>query len=78
MPQIEVSQAKAQLEELVEKASQGEEVVITRGDGVSFKLVPTRERGPRPRFSSAKGQVWMSKDFDEPLDDFSDYMPTSS
>ena len=79
MPQIDVSQAKSQLEELVEKASQGEKVVITRGDGAAFKLVPTFEGKPtRPRFGSAKGQVWMSDDFDEPLDDFNDYMPASS
>ena len=67
MPQIDVSQAKSQLEELVEKASQGEKVVITRGDGAAFKLVPTFEGKPKPRFGSAKGQVWMSDDFDEPL-----------
>lgn len=77
MPQIDVSQAKIQLEELIEKASRGEKVVITRGDGAAFELVPTPESEPRPRFGSAKGQVWMSDDFDEPLDDFSDYMPTS-
>jgi prevent-host-death family protein len=77
MPQIDVSQAKTRLEELVEKASQGEEVVITRGDGAAFKLVPTPENKPRPRFGSAKGQVWMSDDFNEPLDDFDDYQPAS-
>jgi len=79
MSQIDVSQAKTQLEELIEKASQGEEVVITRGDGAAFKLVPAPEgKPPQPRFGSAKGQVWMSDDFDEPLDDFSDYMPAPS
>ena len=78
MPQIDVEQAKVQLAELVEKASQGEEVVITRGDGAAFRLVPALEAEPQPRFGSAKGQVWMSEDFDEPLDDFSEYMPASS
>ena len=78
MPQIDISQAKTQLEELVEKASQGEEVVITRGDGAAFKLIPALEAEAQPRFGSAKGQVWMSDDFDEPLDDFNDYMPAPS
>lgn len=30
---------------------------------------PTRRKA-----GSARGQVWMSPDFDEPLDDFKDYM----
>ena len=29
----------------------------------------------KPRFGSAKGMIEMSDDFDEPLDDFMDYMP---
>lgn len=77
MSRIDIDQAKNRLEELVEQASQGEEVIITRGDGAAFKLVPALPEEPRPRFGSAKGQVWMSDDFDAPLDDFDDYMPPS-
>lgn len=29
----------------------------------------------RPQFGNARGQITMSDDFDEPLDDFADYMP---
>jgi hypothetical protein len=35
-----------------------------------------RESDPRPQFGSAKGEVWMSDDFDEPLDMFKDYGPS--
>jgi len=28
----------------------------------------------RPKFGCAKGQIYLSPDFDEPLDDFKDYM----
>jgi hypothetical protein len=28
----------------------------------------------RPKYGCAKGQIYMSPDFDEPLDDFKDYM----
>jgi hypothetical protein len=31
---------------------------------------------PHPTFGSAEGKVWMSDDFDAPLDDFDDYMPS--
>ena len=30
---------------------------------------------PKPQFGSAKGLIKMSADFDEPLEDFADYMP---
>jgi hypothetical protein len=30
---------------------------------------------PRPRFGSARGTVWMSEDFDAPLEGFEEYMP---
>ena len=77
MSHIDVDQAKGRLEELVEQAARGEEVIITRGDGAAFKLVPVLENKPRPRFGSAKGEVWMSDDFDEPLSDFDEYAPAS-
>lgn len=77
MPHVDVDQAKSRLEELIDQASQGEEVIITRGDGAAFKLVPALSEEPRPRFGSAKGQVWMSEDFGAPLDDFEDYAPSS-
>lgn len=32
---------------------------------------------PSPKFGSAKGLVKMSDDFDEPLDDFEEYAPSS-
>ncbi|NOQ36053.1 MAG: DUF2281 domain-containing protein [Methylococcaceae bacterium] len=37
------------------------------------KLVKKNEK-PVPKFGSAKGLIKMSADFDEPLDDFADYM----
>lgn len=77
MSRIDVQQAKDRLDELIEEASQGEEVIITRGDGAAFKLVPTLLEHPRPQFGSAKGQVRISDDFDAPQDDFNDYMPPS-
>lgn len=29
---------------------------------------------PKAKFGSAKGKLWMAEDFDEPLEDFKDYM----
>ena len=38
--------------------------------------VPAAERATekKPVFGCLKGQIWMSDDFDEPLDEFKDYM----
>jgi len=76
MPKISVRDAEKQLRRLINEAEQGEEVVITRGDGASFKLVPLSKQKPDPTFGSAKGEIWMREDFDAPLNDFEDYMPS--
>jgi antitoxin (DNA-binding transcriptional repressor) of toxin-antitoxin stability system len=60
-------EAQTKLAELIEVAASGEEVVITRSDGTSFKIVPISTTKPRPKFGSAKGLVRMSDDFDEHL-----------
>lgn len=77
MQKVDVNEAGKHLRELIEEASRGGEVIITRGDGAAFKLVPAPETKPRPRFGSARGEVWMSDDFDEPLESFQNYMPPS-
>jgi len=35
---------------------------------------PFQEKEARPVFGCAKGQFWMSDDFDAPLEDFAEYM----
>lgn len=76
MHKLSVHDAGKQLRQLLDEADQGEEVVITRGDGASFKLVPVSKQKLTPTFGSAEGEIWMSEDFDAPLDDFEDYMPS--
>jgi len=76
MYKISVHDAEKKLRLLLDQADQGEDVVITRGDGASFKLVPLTKQDARRTFGSARGDVWMSDDFDAPLDDFEDYMPS--
>jgi len=76
MHKISVHDAENQLRRLMDEVDQGEEVVITRSDGASFKLVPLSKGKPRPTFGSAEGAIRMSEDFDAPLDDFEDYMPS--
>jgi antitoxin (DNA-binding transcriptional repressor) of toxin-antitoxin stability system len=72
--QVSLSEAAASLRDLVQAAIDGEEVILLDGDRPAIKLVPIESVKPRPKFGSAKGLVWMSDDFDEPLEDMKEYM----
>lgn len=40
MIKVNLKQAKGDLEHLVDEAAEGQEVIITRGDGARFRIVP--------------------------------------
>lgn len=73
MRQVNVHDAKAQLSELIERALEGEEIVIARRNRPAVRLVPVAEARPRRKLGSARGLVEISPDFDEPLEDFDEY-----
>lgn len=75
MHQVNLKEAEIRLAELIEEAAGGEEVIIMRNDGTSFKIVPIDAVKATPKFGSAKGLVRMSDDFDEPLEEFEEYSP---
>ncbi len=75
MHRITLKDAELRLAELIDEVASGEEIMITRDDGKVFKLVLVMPTKPYPKFGSAKGLIAMSDDFDEPLDDFKEYMP---
>ena len=74
MSTVARKEAAGQLDQLLEQASRGEEVVIEHEDGRHFRLVLSPAAQKTPRFGSARGQGWMSEDFDEELEDFEGYM----
>ncbi len=70
MTYLDITQAKSNLSQLLDLAIEGEEIIITQDDKPIAKISPIK----RPlRRGSAKGKVWMSDDFDEPLEDFKEY-----
>lgn len=71
--QFNVAEAKARFSELVKRAMAGEEVVIAKDNRPVLKLVPMQAPLDRRLPGSAKGQIWISDDFDAPLDDFAEY-----
>lgn len=71
---IDLNSPQVQLSELVREAARGEDVILTESGEPVAKIIPlSRARGPRV-FGSAKGLIHMADDFDEPLEDFRDYM----
>jgi prevent-host-death family protein len=63
---VTVTEAKTQLSQLIERAANGEEIVIRRGKAPIAKLVGLAEPARRRLPGDLRGQIWMSDDFDEP------------
>ena len=61
---VNMHQAKSSLSRLVQRALEGEEIVIARNGEPLVKLVPVpKERKPRVP-GRYKGKVWMAPDFE--------------
>ena len=75
MSEVEVKQAIPKIEELIQLALSGEEVILTENNQPMVKLVPIQPHLTQrsPLFGSDKGVISMSEDFDEPLEDFDEY-----
>ena len=81
MIQVTVAEAQKRLPELLALVETGESVEIHPESGKSFVLVhkPKHDSGTAawpgyPKAGSLKGKIWMSDDFDEPLEEFREYM----
>lgn len=75
MASVSIQQAQASLAELIHRLSPGEELVITENERPVARLVIDDPTGQWPcRAGSARGKIRMAPDFDEPLEDFRDYL----
>ena len=75
MTTISIQEAEAKLSELIRSLKPGEEVVITEDDHPVARLVHAAALQAGRRLGTLKGTVtYMAPDFDEPLDDFGEYM----
>ncbi len=73
---VNLADASKHLPELIEAAKGGEEIIITKDEQPVVKLVPVppvKKRRPA-KAGTAKGLITIADDFDEPLEDFKDYM----
>jgi len=67
MTRVTIHVAKTTLSKLIELASAGEDVVISRGSLPVVRLVPVNQRSPKRAFGALKGSVQVPKSFFEPL-----------
>ncbi|WP_293331294.1 type II toxin-antitoxin system Phd/YefM family antitoxin [Microcoleus sp. CAWBG58] len=71
---VDIVEAQEKLLELIEAAMRGEEVSIRKDNQPVVKLVGISKQAKSNRQAgSAKGMVWMSDNFDEPLEEFKEY-----
>lgn len=74
MLQVEVTQAQESLPQLIEAAAHGEEVIITRAALPIARLIAAARRDGDLQLGSASELVTFSPDFDEPLEEFAEYL----
>ena len=71
---ITLEEAQAQLAELIAQLVPGEEVVITDKKQPVARLLPIKGQTQR-KLGTMQGSIrYIAPDFDEPLDDFKEYM----
>lgn len=77
--QIDISELTPQAQELLSQLHSGSELVITADNQPIAKIVPVNGRDAEPRKGRQAGMldcvIWISPDFDQPLEDFAEYMP---
>jgi antitoxin (DNA-binding transcriptional repressor) of toxin-antitoxin stability system len=73
--QVNIHEAKTQLSKLIQAALNGKQVIIAKGNRPVVRLEVLPEARSNRQIGNAKKLIRsMSDDFDEPLDDFKEYM----
>lgn len=81
MQTIDVSQAQSLLPQLLEAVAAGDEVILTRNAEPFVKLSLVNgtngnvKQSGRWEPGSAQGLIYMREDFDDPIEDFAEYLP---
>ncbi len=75
MEVFNIYEAKAKLSKLIQQALLGQEIIIAKGNKPLVRLEPLPEARPKRKIGQGKHIVLrISPDFDEPLEDFKEYM----
>jgi prevent-host-death family protein len=63
--EVSIHEAKAQLSRLIERAQQGEEIIIAKAGHPVVRLTPIRS--DKPVLGSARGTITMQPGWDDPM-----------
>ncbi len=75
MTQVTIHQAKTHLSRLINQVLSGEDVIIAKGRNPLVKIVPLPNVYIQRKIGTQKNLIIaMGDDFNEPLEDFSEYM----
>lgn len=73
--QVDIHEAKSQLSRLIQRSLNGEEVIIARNNQPVVRLQAIYSPIKKRKLGELQGLVKsVQSDFNEPLDDFQDYM----
>jgi prevent-host-death family protein len=64
MTKVNIHEAKTHLSKLIQKAKNGEEVVISKNGKPEVRIVPI-EKPAKDWFGMDAGKIWIADDFDE-------------
>jgi len=67
MKPVPIHEAKARLSNLIQRACEGEEVIIARGRQPVVRLVPVDCAAPARKFGALRGKLRTDPSFFEPL-----------
>ncbi len=70
---VSVYEAKSKLSQMINKALEGEKVVITRNGKDTVRLVPEKENKKTGWIGMWEGQIEIPDSFFDPLEEFKDY-----
>ncbi len=73
MSQYTIYQAKTHFSKLLQKALNGEEVIIANRDRPLLKLTVIQQPKRELLWGDLKGKIKISTDFNQSIDDFKDY-----
>ena len=71
---VGVYEAKSKLSQMINKALEGEEVIITRNGHDVVKLIRVNGKQKRNWIGMWKGQIEIPESFFDPLEEFEEYM----
>jgi len=74
MKRISVDSSAAGIEDLLKQLDAEGDVLLEVDGHVAARLTKVGTDQPKRVAGTAKGKIWISDDFDEPLEDFAPYM----